>query len=65
MSGTGIQSFKHLNLQNLSSNGKDDFLVPFLITREAVAPLADNVIMLGTLIQSFRYLEQQNLSSMG
>ena len=38
-------------------------LVPFLATREAVAPLANDPIMSGTSIWSFRQLEQQNLSS--
>ena len=34
---------------------------PFLTTREAVVPLANNPIMLRKLIQSFRHLEHQNL----
>ena len=39
------------------------FLVPFLATREAVPPLAKDLIMLGTLIQLFRHLKHQNLST--
>ena len=60
MSGTSIQSFRHLKHQNLS-NGDDFiyssgifFLVPFMASREAVALLANDLIMLGTLIRSFR-----------
>ena len=37
-------------------------LVPFLATREAVALLANDLIMLGTSIRSFRHLEHQNPS---
>ena len=37
------------------------FLVPFLATREAVAPLAKDLIMLGTSIWLFRHLKHQNL----
>ena len=52
-----IWSFRHLKHQNLSTG--DDFiyssgislLVPFLATREAVALLANDQIMLGTSIQ--------------
>ena len=60
MSGTSIQSFRHLKHQNLSTG--DDFiyssgiffLVPFMASREAVALLANDLIMLGTSIRSFR-----------
>ena len=38
-------------------------LVPFLATREAVAPLANDPMMSGTLIRSFRHLKHQNLST--
>ena len=59
MLGKLIQSFRHLKHQNLSTG--DDFiyssgiifLVPFLSTREAVALLANDLIMLDTLIQLF------------
>ena len=52
-----IWSFRHLKHQNLSTG--DDFiyrsgislLLPFLATREAVALLANDQIMLGTSIQ--------------
>ena len=37
------------------------FLVPFLATREAVVPLAKDLIMSGTLIRLFRHLKHQNL----
>ena len=57
MSGTSIQSFRHLKHQNLSTG--DDFiyssgiffLVPFMASRKAVALLANEHIMLGTLIR--------------
>ena len=65
MWGTSIWLFRHLEHQNLSSNGLDIFLVPFLATREAVVPLANDPIMSDTSIQSFRHLEHQNLSSNG
>ena len=39
------------------------FLVPFLATREAVVPLAKDLIISGTLIWSFRHLKHQNLST--
>ena len=39
------------------------FLVQFLATREAVAPLANDPIMSGRLILSFKHLEHQNLST--
>jgi len=42
---------------------KKTFLVPFLATREVVAPLANNPIMLDRSIQSFRHLELQNPSN--
>ena len=69
MSGTSIQSFRHLKHQNLSTG--DDFiyssgiifLLPFLATREAVAPLANDPIMSGTSIRLCRHLEHQNPSS--
>ena len=38
------------------------FLVPFLATMEAVALLANDLIMSGTSIRSFRHLEHQNPS---
>ena len=38
------------------------FLVPFLATMEAVALLANDLIMSGTSIWSFRHLEHQNPS---
>ena len=38
------------------------FLVPFLATREAVALLANDLIISATLIQLLRHLEHQNLS---
>ena len=41
------------------------FQVPFLATREAVAPHANDPFMSGTWIRSFRHLEHQNLSSNG
>merc|ERR1712112_638794 len=62
MLGTLIQSFRHLEHQNTFSNGCNNFLVPFLATREAVAPLANDLIMSGTSIRSFRHLEHQNQS---
>ena len=68
MSGTLIQSFRHLQHQNMSTG--DDFihsrgifvLVPFLPPKEAEAPLANDPIMLGRLIQSFRHIQCQNPS---
>ena len=68
MSGTSIQSFRHLKHQNLSTG--DDFihssgiffLVPLLATMEAVAPLANDPIMSGRSIGSFRHLEHKNPS---
>ena len=49
MSGTSVQSFRHLKHQNLSTGDdfiySSSFLVPFLATREAVAPLANDLIM--------------------
>ena len=39
----------------------EKFLVPFLATREVVAPLAKDLIMSGTSIWSFRHLKHQNL----
>jgi len=41
------------------------YYVGFLATREAVALLANDVIMPGTLLWSFRHLEHQNPSSNG
>ena len=41
----------------------DIFLVPFLATREAVAPLANDWIRSGTSIRSFRHHKHQNLST--
>ena len=38
------------------------FFVPFLATKEVLAPLANDPIMLGRPIRSFRHLEHQNLS---
>ena len=43
-------------------NFKKFFLVPFLATKEALAPLASDLIMLARLICSFRHLEHQNPS---
>ena len=51
MSGTLIRSFRHLENQNLSTG--DDFIdscgiifsVPFLATKETLAPLANDLIM--------------------
>ena len=68
MLGKLIQSFRHLKHQNLSTG--DDFiyssgiifLVPFLATKEALAPLNNVPFMLGRFIWSFRLLECQNLS---
>ena len=37
-------------------------LIKFLVTREAVVPLANDSIMSGTLIQSFRHLQCPNPS---
>ena len=65
MSGTLIWSFRHLEHKNLSSKGWYDFLVLFLVTREAVVPLANDSIMSGTSIWSFRHLEHKNPSSNG
>ena len=62
MLGTFIWSFRHLEHQYLSSNGQDNWLVPFLATREAVALLVNDPIMSGRLIWSFRHLEHQNPS---
>ena len=45
-----------------SLNGWDKLLVQFLATMEAVAPLANDPIMLGRPIWSFRDLELQNPS---
>ena len=45
-----------------SLNGWDKLLVQFLATMEAVAPLANDPIMLGRPIRSFRDLEHQNPS---
>jgi len=39
------------------------FSVPFLATREAVAPLANDPIISSRLIQLFRHLKHQNLST--
>ena len=69
MSGTSIQSFRHLKHQNPSTS--DDFihssgiifLVPFLATREVVAPLANDPVMSERSIWSFRHLKHQNLST--
>ena len=68
VSRRSIGWFRHLNHQNLSTG--DDFihsrrknhLVPFLDPREAVAPLANDPIMLERSIQLFRHLEPQNVS---
>ena len=57
------RSFRHLKHQNLSTG--DDFihssgiifLVPYLVTSEAVPPLANDPIVSGRSIQSFRHLE--------
>ena len=39
------------------------FLVPFLATRELVAPLQKDPIMSGILIGMFKHLKHQNLST--
>ena len=60
ISGTYIQWFRHLKHPNMSTG--DDFiyssgiffLVPFMASREAVALLANDLIMLGTSIWLFR-----------
>ena len=62
MSGTSIWLFRHLEHQNLSSNRTDNFLVPFLATREAVVPLANDPFMLQRSIQSLRHPEHKNPS---
>ena len=75
ISGRSIRSFRHLEHQNPSiisgdiGRAKSKFsifnqgcLVPFLATKEAVASLAIDPIMLGRSIRSFRHLEHQNLS---
>ena len=46
-----------------SSNSWDIFLVPFLATRELVAPLQNDPIISGRLILMFRHLKHQNLST--
>ena len=63
MLGTLVQSFRHIEHKNLSSNSWDNCLVPFLATREAVASLENDPIMLGTSIQLFRHLKHQNPST--
>ena len=50
MSGTLIWLFRHLEHQNPSSKSRDEFLVPFLATREAVVPFAKDLIILDILI---------------
>ena len=58
-----VLSFRHFKHQNLSPG--DDFIhnsgmiffVPFLATREVVAPLANDPIMSGRSIWLFRHLE--------
>ena len=54
-----IWSLRHLENQNLSWNGWDNFFVPFLAAREAVAPLANNPIVSE---RSYTHLECQNPS---
>ena len=69
MSGTSIQSFRHLKHQNLSTG--DDFiyssviifLVPFLATKEAFALLANVPIISGRSMHSFTHFKHQNLST--
>ena len=68
MSGTLIQSFRHLKHQNptigdifIHSSGIIS-LIPLLATIEVVAPLANDPIMLGRSIRSFRHSKCQNLS---
>ena len=63
MWSTLISLFWHLEHKNLSSNGWDNFFVPFLATREAVVPLENDPIMSGRLIRLFRHLKHQNLST--
>ena len=68
MSGTSIQSFRHLKHQNLSTG--DDFIynsgiifvVLVLATMEAVVPPAEDDIMLGRSMRSFRHVKCQNLT---
>ena len=75
MSGTLIQSFRHLEHQNLSvisgyiDRAKSTFsiftqgcLVQIFTTRGVVVLPENNLIMLGTLIHLFRHLEHENLS---
>ena len=64
------QLFKHLKHQNKSTS--DNFihsseilyLVPFLATKKAMVPHANDSIMLGRSIWLLRHLECQNLSIM-
>ena len=69
MSKRSIWLFRHLKHQNLSTG--DDFikssriifLVPFLATKEVLAPLTNDPIMSERLIWSSRHLIHQNLST--
>ena len=63
MLSTSTWLFRHLEHQNLSSNGWNNFLVPFLATREAVVPISNDPIILSTLIRLFRHLRHQNFST--
>ena len=66
MSGTSIQSFRHLKHQNLSTGDdfiySSGFIVLLLATMEVVVLLENDLIMLGTSIRLFSHLEHQNLS---
>ena len=48
---TSIWSFRELEHQNLSLNSWDNVLVPFLVTKEAMVPLANNIFISATLIR--------------
>ena len=60
--GYGRLSFRHLELQNLSTG--DDFilLVPLFTTMGVMALLKNYPILSGRLIWSFRHIELQNPS---
>ena len=64
---SSLQSYK-IEIGNLSflddfiHNSGIIFLVPFLATKETLAPPENNLIMSGTSKQSFRHLEHQNPS---
>ena len=50
MSGTSIWLFIHLEHQNVSSNGRNNFTVPYLASRDTVVPLENEAIMSGPFI---------------